>query len=203
MKKNLSLIMLTTLGAIIAAVVLPNSLYFFAAYVLTLLIIFAIFTFFTLFFKRKESNEYNNEKNHKVANFFIILLAGAFVLFFTPFFYSEIDLISSKYTKIGDISKIIAVNNDSDYEVLRTVKNKNGEDMQIVVAKDLGEFTALVNAEYDGNHAVFTLSDGHKCYMKHEYKSTAFCGKLYNYNIFTFQGCTIQDLLADDNRSCD
>ncbi len=127
----------------------------------------------------------------------IIVLAGII----SPFAYSEYHLISYDYTQAGDISKIIKVNNDSEYEVLRTVRNINGEDVQVVVAKDLSEFTVFVRAKYDGNRAVFTLSDGRKCYMTHEYKSAVIFGKIYNYNIFTFQGCTIQELLADDNRT--
>ena len=132
----------------------------------------------------------------------IIALIIAAAVIVSPFAYTEYCLISNDYTKAGDISKIIKVNDDSEYEVLRTVRNQQGEDEQVVVARDLSEFTSLVRAEYDGNRAIFTLSNGRKCQMIHEGKNTAFCGKLYDYNIFVFRGITVGELLADDNRIC-
>ena len=138
----------------------------------------------------------------KAKKIIIIALIAVIAVIISPFIYTEYSLISNDYTKAGDISKIIKVNDDSEYEVLRTVRNQRGEDEQVVVAKDLSEFTSLVRAEYDGNQAMFTLSDGRKCRMIHEGKSTAFCGRLYDYNIFVFKGITIGELLADDNRIC-
>lgn len=142
------------------------------------------------------------KKKTRVKKIIITALIIVITVFIIPFAYSEYHLISHDYTKAGDIIKIIKVNNDSDYEVLRTIRDKNGEDVQVVVAKDLSEFTALVRAEYVGSSAVFKLSDGRLCHMTHQYKSAAFCGKVYNYNIFTFTGANISELLADDNRIC-
>ena len=203
MTKKLPLLMITTLAAVFAAIELPCSLLFFAAYICSLLIVIGVDFIISLIFKRRHINEENNEtKSSKLKSFFVTALILAFISFSTPAIYSEFFLSADDYTKAGDISKIIAVNNDSDYEVLRTVRNKKGEDIQVVVAKDLSEFTALVKASYNGSMSTFKLSDGRICHMTHKCKYTAFFGKFYNYNIFTFQGCTIQELLADDNRSC-
>ncbi len=132
----------------------------------------------------------------------IIAAITVILIVLSPFIYSEYWLIQGKYTKAGDIVEIIKVNNDSKYEVLRTIKNEKSENEQIVVARDLGEFTKLVRAEYDGNRASFQLSDGRKCYMMHYEKSWLFCGKFWDYNIFVFTGANVEELLADDNRVC-
>ena len=142
------------------------------------------------------------KKTSKTKKILIIAVTAVILIVLLPFIYSEYQLISGRYTKAGDFVEIIKVSNDSRYEVLRTVNNKNGEDEQVVVTRDLSEFTELIGAEYNVNRAPFRLSDGGKCYMTHAGKNSLFCGKIYDYNIFVFSGTTIAELLADDKREC-
>jgi hypothetical protein len=133
----------------------------------------------------------------------IISAITVILIILSPFIYSEYWLIKGEYTKAGDIVEIMKVNNDSKYEVLRTIKNAKGEDEQIVVSRDLSEFTKLVGAtKSNGNRSSFQLYDGRKCHMTHYEKSWVFCGKFCDYNIFVFKGATVEELLEDDNREC-
>ena len=136
----------------------------------------------------------------KAKKIIIIVIVVVVLIVLSPFIYSEYWLIRDRYTKPGDIVEIIRVNNDSKNEVLRTVKNENGEYEQVVVSRDMREFTEFIGAKFDGNRAIFQLSDGRKSYMTHEYKSRLFFGKFYDYNIFVFSVNTFEEMLADNNR---
>lgn len=139
-----------------------------------------------------------NKSKAKIIIITVLIIVTTVII--APFSYTEYRLIRNNYTKATDFVKIVKVNNDSEYEVLRTVKNQEGVNEQIVVAKDLSDFSSLIGAEWMGNTAHFTLSDGRKCYVKHDRKSFLICGRMYDYNIFIFSGITIEELLADADR---
>lgn len=144
----------------------------------------------------------------KVKKIIIIALIIVLAVIISPFAYTEYMLITGEGTKATDIDSVFKVNHGSDFEVLRTIYNKNnGHDELIVMVKYDHVFKDyLVNelgcTEYDrlGAAGFYETKGGKKFSLVMRDRSSDAITRL-PYAIEKIEDVTMDEILADSKIS--
>ena len=138
----------------------------------------------------------------------IIALIIAAAVIVSPFAYTEYMLVTGEGTKATDIDSVFKVNHGSDFEVLRTIHNKNnGHDELIVMVKyDHVFMDYLVNelgcTEYDrmGALGFYETKGGKNFSLVMRDRSSDAITRL-PYAIEKIEDVTMDEIVADSKNS--